>query len=116
MGTGKNNACPSTYTACAKALWRQRQVCWSAVKEAQVTGAGVRGKRVQLRPLTLVRREQQDWTRVLGGPHRPQRVWRRQAASGEASGEDVAVVLREMLTWCGVGMLGPRKDRIPGVL
>lgn len=106
----------STYTACAKALWQQRQARWSAVEEAQATGAGVRGKRVQLRPLTPVRREQQDQTRVLGGPHRPQWVWRRQAGSGEASGEEVAVVLREMLTWCGLGMLRPRKDRILGVL
>lgn len=85
-----------------------------------MTGAGVRGERVRLRPLTPVRREQWDRTHVLMGPHRPQRVWRRhwrrQAGSGEASGEEVAVVLREMLTWPGVGMLVLRKDRIPGVL
>ena len=72
---------------------------------------------VRLRPLTPVRREQWDHTHVLRGPHRPQRVdWRRQAGSGEASGEEVAVVLGEMLAWSRVGMLVSRKERIPGVL
>lgn len=73
---------------------------------------------VRLRPLTPVRREQRDQTHVLRGPPpRPQRVdWRRQAGSREASGEEVAVVLGEMLAWPRVGMLVPRKERIPGVL